>query len=312
MEETTNRKLIIGFGNQAKAWAFNLRDSGFTPVHYLRKDSTSVSSVVACGFEYIQDKLTELEDFKEILMLIPDEAHAKCLEVIYPYLSEGSSVIYAHGFSLAAMGLKKKFPKLEHLLLAPKAIASELRFQFETKGNIAAVMSSENSKDIQAADKLLTELATAIGITHGPYRVSMEEETKADLFSEQSLLCSLIPYAGLKCYQKLRQRGIGTELAYLECWFEIKLIVDALMKVGPVDFFDLISPNALLGSEKGRELIFDEKFEMNLDRILDDIWSDKFFEEASGQNIEMTRKRVKSFWKKQELSTTHNEMGLFK
>ena len=43
---------------------------------------------------------------------------------------------------------------------------------------------------------------------------SIEEEAKADLFSEQSLLCSVLPYAGLSCYNKLREKGVSKEMAY--------------------------------------------------------------------------------------------------
>jgi ketol-acid reductoisomerase len=109
---------------------------------------------------------------------------------------------------------------------------------------------------------------------------NFKNETYADLFSEQSILCSLLPYASEMIFNKLVDKGIEKELAYFESWYEVKLIADTLMKIGPQKFFDLISPNALLGSKKGKDFLLDSHFQSQLNKLLDNIYSEDFFKEV--------------------------------
>jgi ketol-acid reductoisomerase len=163
--------LIIGFGNQAKAWALNLKDSGKKPVIGLRKNSQSFASVKALGIDAIDIESNELSLFEQVVLLTPDDTHHIILENLSNKLNKNTLVIYAHGYSMLAFELNKKYPQFQHVLLAPKAIASELRFQFETGGKLGAVygleyISDDNKEEVK---KDLFELALGIGITAGPY-----------------------------------------------------------------------------------------------------------------------------------------------
>ena len=306
-----NELVIIGYGSQAKAWAHNFRDSGRKVIIALRDNSPSRPVAKEKGFDVIAlSKVSELSN-PVLILLTPDHTHLDTLELISPNLKAGTNIIYAHGYSYTAFNFKERFSKLNHLLLAPKAIASELRFQFENQGKLGAAYSVENidSKNSSKALELIMSVAKDIGITAGPYETSFLEETNADLFSEQSLLCSLLPYGALHAYNKLRDKGVKREIAYLECWLEVKLIADAMVKMGPEEFFKLISPNALLGGEKAQKLLFDEGYHKKLDSLLEDIWNQDFFTECKGLDFNQLRSSVLDRWAKEELTQTHRELA---
>ncbi|MDC1175673.1 hypothetical protein OAT67_09755 [Bacteriovoracaceae bacterium] len=307
METNDNNIAIIGLGNQAKAWALNLRDSGYRITILLRKDSSSFKSAASLKLEtaVIEEALPQ---FKNILLLIPDDQQAPFLEKYGHLLLENSRVVYAHGWAIACENIATTFPQFSHLLLAPKAISSEVRYQFETKGKLAAVYSVEASTSIQNDVSWLKKLATAIGIT-GLYQSSAKDETYADLFSEQSLLCGLLPYAAKKSFDLLISKGISKEVAYFECWLEVKLIADAMVKMGPESFFQLISPNALLGAQKAQHLIFDKVYQEKLEMLFREIEDGDFVKFTKSTDIDSTRKEMIDYWSNSLLSKVHHEVS---
>ncbi|MCH7782114.1 NAD(P)-binding domain-containing protein, partial [candidate division KSB1 bacterium] len=88
---------IIGFGNQGRAHALNLRDSGLNVVVGLRPGSKSQKTVEneKIRTESIE-KTAELSDI--IFLLIPDELQAEVYKSsIEPYLKPGNVLGFAHG-----------------------------------------------------------------------------------------------------------------------------------------------------------------------------------------------------------------------
>jgi ketol-acid reductoisomerase len=290
--------IIVGFGSQAKAWAFNLRDSLVPLKIAFRSNSQGKEKAQALGFECIELETNSLKDYSIFVMLIPDDAHLEFFEKNHSFLKQGSHFIYAHGFSLAKEHLYTLYSDFSHSLLAPKAIASDVRYQYETKGKIGAAFWAQNPDN----ELVLKELASKVGFT-ALYKSHFEEECMADLFSEQSILCSLIPYGSLKSYNLLRKNGISEEVAFMECFLELKSITQAFVNLGPQGFFKLISPNALIGSEKGRELLMDESFDQALEQIFNDIKDKHFYKEVE-IDADLLRQNVLKQWDQEELSKT--------
>ncbi len=299
--------VIIGFGSQAKSWALNLRDSGWLVYILLRSNSPSLKIAKKLNFDTLILGKSSLENFSNFAMLTPDHTHQQTLSKYQSYLPKQSKLIYAHGFSLVKNKLNKIFPDFTHLLLAPKSIASELRFLFETKGKIAAAISTEFSNNASDKEFLLC-LAKDLGITAGPFETNFQEETYTDLFSEQTILCSAIPYLSKLSFEKLRSKGVSPELAFIECWHEMKLIIDTIFRLGPINFFKLISPNALIGGEKGRRVLFDQQFKKQLDILLDDIWEGRFNDEIDSSNFEQTKNEIIERWSTSEFHTIYNKL----
>lgn len=297
---------IIGFGNQAKTWALNLKDSGYEIFIGLRPNSNSKALAEDLGLNVFELSPGCYSPTADIAMLTPDSTHIEIVEQIQN--KKGCNFIFAHGHSLYFEGLSKKFSELNLLLLAPKAIASEMRLQYELNGPIGAVYSVELSKFEEESLLKLRGLAKDLGVKSF-HETTIEMETKADLFSEQTLLCSILPYGALHSFNKLVEKGVNEETAYFECWHEVKLIADAMVKMGPAKFFDLISPNALVGSELGRQAIFDQDFSDKLEKIYEDINNWNFQNRLSQTDVAGLKDSVSQMWKSEKLNQVHERMS---
>ncbi len=297
---------FIGLGSQTRAWIANLRDSGIEASVYLRPQSSSHSKVTELGYSLS----TELQNHKLIFLLIPDAQHLNFLKDHQSIIPKDALIILAHGASIMEHNLPQLVPQWNFALLAIKAIASEIRFQYENKGKLGAVYSSESISEDKKhfMEGIIFEVAKKVGVTAGPYVATFEQEAKADLFSEQSLLCGLLPYAAEQAYNSLREHGIPQELAFMECWLEVKLIADAMVKLGPVEFFNLISPHALVGSEFARERIFDKGQQEVIEDLRQNIWNGQFFKHVNDLDVTSLRSKIIGHWSQGELQKTFENL----
>lgn len=294
---------IIGYGSQAKAWAANLRDSGVKICVLLRSESPSHELASTDGFE----TLTFESDLNHLagpfLFLTPDDTHHLIAENLSKKINlENKTFVFAHGYSYLRYEFEKLYPSVQHLLLAPKAIASELRERYISKEMLVGVLSDPKGSSIE----LLSDMAKKLGLTK-LITASFKDEAWADLFSEQSILCSLLPYGAKKSFDYLIDKGIHPEVAFTECWMEVKLIADAMLKFGPEGFTKLISPNALIGGEKARSLIFDNEYQKKLDFLWKDISSGKFDQEIDQTSVSDLREEVLNEWKQSKLPQIFDE-----
>jgi ketol-acid reductoisomerase len=301
-----DRICIIGLGSQGLAWASNLTDSSRKVDIFLRAPTS---------YQNILDKkklklASSLEVYDLLLLLIPDDQHASFLKENINKIKPGTSIIYGHGASMVEHNLNEKYPKLNHILLAPKAIASEVRFQYENSGKLGAVYSTEFTDNLYSKEihQETLKLAKDLGITAGPFETSFYQEACADLFSEQSLLCGLIPHAAKHSFDALLARGFAPELAYMECWLEVKLIADTMVKKGPSGLFDLISPHALKGSELAQKRFFDKEYHKTLERLLSGIEDGSFFKEANAIDAKELKNKYREYWSSSKLQLVHDKL----
>jgi ketol-acid reductoisomerase len=304
------RLTIIGFGNQAKSWAQNLRDSGFPVLIALQPGSLSRPEAKKMGFHTVDIGTPEFYLENAFALLTPDHTHSAFIAKHANHIRPQSLMIYAHGFSVGEGQINLKFPLLQHILFAPKAIGSEVRNQFLLKGKLGAVYSLEHVHSNRAEiETWVLDLSRALGVNIGPFRTTFERETKADLFSEQALLCSLIPYTADLMFENLIQSGVEPELAYLECWHELKLIMNAMIEKGPGNFFEMISPNALIGSEKGFHRIMNAEFRKNVRSLLEEIEIGQFNNELKESSVDEHRKLIRDRWAKSKLNQTFIDLN---
>ncbi len=130
-----------------------------------------------------------------------------------------------------------------------------------------------------------------------------------DLFSEQSLLCSVFPHAAGLSFDTLIAKGHDPKIAYIECWHEVKLIADAMIKHGPSAFLGLISPNAFIGGEKAKSLIFDSDYQNKLNKLYDEIKSSQFADEIIHTDFQKQLSQVISDTEKLEITKVYQSFG---
>ncbi len=292
---------IIGYGNQAKAWASNLRDSGLKVYIALREDSPSVQ-LVQQKFQVVSLNKELPTDFA--VMLTPDESHPNLLQTLAS-CNKQLHIIYAHGYSLYASTLAKDYSQFKHILLAPKCIAAELRFRYEHKEALTCFYSLEYvTEDLK---ETVIDLSQNLG-AHYCYPSSFKEETQADLFSEQTILCNLLPFGMAESFKILIDKGYSEELAFFECFYEVKLIMDTIYKKGPKDFFNLISPNALIGANEGKKTLFDESFLLKMNSLLNSIEGQDFNKIVSKEKYESSLKELNEYWDLNPLTKAYSRL----
>src|ERR1700719_123072 len=121
---------VVGYGNQGRSWALNLRDSGCGPVVCVRHDATR-EKAESDGFS--THDLGTADDADVICILVPDD--------VIPQLEftpgPRSCVIVASGYTLA---FQRFSPAGDAGMVAPRMLGPEVRKCYEEgSGFITAV-----------------------------------------------------------------------------------------------------------------------------------------------------------------------------
>src|SRR5690606_431783 len=108
----------IGYGNQGRAQALNLRDSQVSVIVGLREGSASRAEAEAAGLPVAS--VAEASAEADLVMLLaPDEAQAEIYEAeIEPRLRRGAALAFSHGLAIA-FDLIRPRADLDVILVAP-------------------------------------------------------------------------------------------------------------------------------------------------------------------------------------------------
>src|SRR5882724_4269772 len=110
------RVAVVGYGNQGRSWALNLRDSGYAPVICVRRDETR-EQAIADGFE--AHDVEAANDADIICILVPDD-----VITLLPLAPRADScVIVASGYTL---GFGRLDPPGDSGMVAPRMLAPVL------------------------------------------------------------------------------------------------------------------------------------------------------------------------------------------
>ena len=155
---------IIGFGAQGQAHAANLRDSGVRVVVGLKPDSLSVHPARDAGF-MVADVATCVESADVVSVLAPDEVHGVLYQKeIAPHLNRGSTLLFAHGFSIHYQLIEPQ-EDLDVILVAPKGPGALLRKTYTEGSGLAALIAVHQNATGQAKD---LGLSYAAGLPASP------------------------------------------------------------------------------------------------------------------------------------------------
>ena len=112
------RVAILGYGNQGRAQALNLKDSGIDVVVGLRGGSGSTREAELAGLDTaLIEKAVASADV--VMMLAPDEIHAALYREIEPQLRNGAALGFSHGLSVR-FGFVEPRADLDVFMVAPK------------------------------------------------------------------------------------------------------------------------------------------------------------------------------------------------
>ena len=271
------RVILAGYGNQGRAQAANLRDSGANLALALRP-GPSRDAALAAGFTVL-DPAEGARQADILMLLLPDEVQAEVYAAeLGPHLRPGAALGFAHGFAVG-FGLLEADPGLDLFLVAPKAQGLELRRLYRHGRGAAALVAVHRDASGRALERALA-YAEAIGcLRTGVLETSFREEAVSDLFGEQAVLCGGLSELIRAAFDTLVQRGYDPEIAYFETLHEVKILADLIHSRGIDGMRGQISGTALYGDlSRGRRVI-DAETRARMAGLLDEIESGDFARE---------------------------------
>lgn len=285
---------IIGYGNQGKPQAQNLRDSGIPVVIGMRQSSTKHDDALAEGFQVLTIPQAVAQS-QVIMMLLPDETMAAVYQQeIEPHLKPGSYLGFSHGMAIHA-GWVQPAAHTNVFLLAPKAQGRGVRNRYLEGSGVPGLVAVHQDPSQDTLDVALA-YGKAIGCSRaGIVKTTFADETTSDLFSEQTVLCGGLTQLIKTAFEVLVENGIAPEVAYFECLYEVKLIADLLQEGGITFMRNKISSTALFGDISQGERVIDSHVKETMRHVLADIQSGKFTAEflADAQaGYPVTRTRI--------------------
>lgn len=266
---------LIGYGNQGRAQALNLRDSGCDVAVGLRPESPSRARALEDGIE-TGDVGDVVADADLVAVMAPDEAQPNLYAThIAPRLRAGQTLLFCHGFAIH-FGLVSPPPDVGVILVAPKGPGLALREAYLRGHGLPGLYAVHQDPDGTARERALA-YAHAIGCTRaGVFETSFREETECDLFGEQTVLCGGLSHLVAAAFETLVEAGYDPVMAWFECLYEVKLTADLIHARGIAGMREAISNTAEFGDHLVGPAVVDDHVRERLRDALENIRSGTF------------------------------------
>ena len=287
---------IIGYGSQGHAHALNLHESGVNVVVGLRKGGASWSKAEGAGLK-VAEVAQAVKDADLVMMLLPDENIAAVYnDHVQASMKAGAALAFAHGFNVH-YGQVVPREDIDVVMIAPKAPGHTVRSTYTQGGGVPALVAVHQDKSGAARDIALS-YACAIGTGRaGIIETNFREETEADLFGEQAVLCGGAVELIKAGFDTLVEAGYAPEMAYFECLHELKLIVDLIYEGGIANMNYSISNNAEYGEYVTGPRVVTEQTREAMRQALKDIQTGEYaksfiLENQAGAPTLTARRRI--------------------
>lgn len=275
---------IIGYGSQGHAQTLNLRDSGLEIIVAEPEGTPNYQLALEHGFRPV-DAASAAKAADIIQMLIPDDVQAAVYRTsIAPYMSEGKTLLFSHGFNIH-FGQIVPPQHIDVIMVAPKGPGHLVRREYERGAGVPALVAVFQDHSGQAKQTALA-YAKGIGATRaGVIETTFKEETETDLFGEQAVLCGGVSELVRAGFDTLVEAGYQPEIAYFECLHELKLIVDLFYEGGISYMHYSVSDTAEYGDlTRGRRIITEET-RKEMKKMLEEIQTGQFANEWIVENL---------------------------
>ena len=182
-----NRSIgIIGYGNQGRAQAMNMRDSGITHIMIGTAKDATYDQAVSDGFQ-VMDIPGVVSRTDILFLLIPDEIMPQVYhDQVESRLQVGNVLNFASGYNIT---FKQIIPPayVDVVMVAPRMIGDGVRNLFLQNKGYPAFLGVEQDAS-GSARQIALALAKAMGATKkGTVEVTFKDETMLDLLAEQAI-----------------------------------------------------------------------------------------------------------------------------
>lgn len=265
---------ILGFGNQGRAQALNLRDSGIGVI-IGQREGASADRARAEGFPVL-DLAGAVKASQTLMLTLPDETMGDIFaQEIRPHLRPGQTLLFSHGFAIH-FGFITPPAEIPCGLVSPKGQARGVRDRYLAGSGVPALLAQMPPGEPHAKSVCLA-YAEACGYSKSLLvETSFKEEAETDLFGEQAVLCGGVIDLVKASFETLVEAGYSPESAYFEVFHELKLIVDLMNREGLAEMRRSISDTAEWGGYLAGPKIVTQDTKVALRQLLDRIQDGSF------------------------------------
>jgi ketol-acid reductoisomerase len=280
---------VLGYGNQGRAQALNLRDSGVTVVVGNRDDDYR-RQAESDGLEVLE--ILEAARAGDVLLVLTTDESQPLIwqEQIAPGIQPGNTLVWASGYNVG-YGLIEPSPEVDVVMVAPRMTGAMVRSLYEHgKGAIAQFAVHQDASG--TARQMVLALCKGIGLTRGGvFESSFREEAELDLFAEQVVWAGLTAWI-VECFEIGVESGFSPELMVMELYAsgEASEILGHMAANGFFRQMRLHSTTSQYGTlSRGRGLIAEETRQKARGILRDDIKGGAFVREWSQEQREGSR-----------------------
>jgi ketol-acid reductoisomerase len=265
---------VIGYGNQGRSWALNLRDSGFDVQVCVRADA-SRDQAAADGFR--PGAVEDANDADVVCVLVPDDVIPSL-----PYTGAARSLtLVASGYTLA---FDRFAPDGDLGMVAPRMLGPEVRSCYEE--GIGFITAVGVHRDVTGTAEARTlAVAKAIGgLRQGGIELTAMQEAVLDLSVEQALAPALTLVNGT-FVQVMLEQGIPLEAIITELVLsgEVERTMRLVRESGYAAQFEFHSPTSQYGQLIRRDDYDGAELGATMRRLVEHITSGDFADEWDGE-----------------------------
>jgi len=266
---------VIGYGNQGRAQAMNLKDSGINVIIGLREGSESIQRAQADGFEC--HEISHVTRECDLLsLLVPDQLMSTIYsDHISRYLKPGKMLLFSHGYNIHYKEIEPP-PFVDVVMVAPSGPGHAVREEYKKGGGVPTLLAVKQDVTGRAKDVALSYSKAIGGTRTCCFQSTFKEETETDLFGEQIILTGIIPRIIDESFKVLLESGYSSTVAWFVAFYEVKQIANLLSERGLEDFYKAVSDTAEYGGMRESERLLSDEFVGEMKSALKSIQSGEF------------------------------------
>src|SRR5512136_2651295 len=211
--------VVLGYGVQGPGQSLNMRDNGIRVIVGQRRNTPSWDRALKDGW-VPGSTLFPLEEAAAkgtvIEYLLSDAGQKAFWPTLKPFLSEGKTLFFSHGFAITYRDLTEVIPprNVDVVMVAPKGSGLSLRRNFLDGSGINSSYAVFQDFTGRARERVL-----ALGIAIGSgylFETTFEREVLSDLAGERGVLVGAIAGIMKAQYDTLRAMGHSPSEAFNE------------------------------------------------------------------------------------------------